>query len=115
MTYDNHREILRSSVYWVNLDPTVGSEVKKTRPAVIISNNIQNKTSTRVVVIPITSQVKTIYPFEAKIMVANKDAKALTDQVRAIDKSRLGDFIGKLNKSEIAEIEKALRVTLSLN
>jgi mRNA interferase MazF len=115
MTYNNSEDILRGEVYWVNLDPAIGSEVKKTRPAVIISNNIQNKISTRVVVIPITSQVKTIYPFEAKIMVANKDAKALTDQIRTIDKLRLGSCIEKLSKSEMTDIEKAIKLTLSLN
>lgn len=115
MTYNNSKDILRGEVYWVNLDPAIGSEVKKTRPAIIISNNIQNKISTRVVVIPITSQVKTIYPFEAKIIVATKDAKALTDQIRTIDKLRLESYIGKLSKSEIADVEKAIKLTLSLN
>jgi mRNA interferase MazF len=81
----------------------------------IISNNIQNKISTRVVVIPITSQDKTIYPFEAKIIVADKDAKALIDQIRTIDKTRLRSCIEKLSKSEMTDIEKAIKLTLSLN
>lgn len=115
MIYKSNREVLRGEIYWVNLDPSIGSEVQKTRPGIIVSNNIQNKISTRVVVVPITSQVKTIFPFEAKILVATKEAKALADQIRTIDKSRLGNLIGKLNKTEIADIERAIRITLSLN
>ena len=62
-----NKEIKRGEVYWVNLDPTIGSEIQKTRPAVIVSNNIQNKVSSRVVVIPITSKADKLFPFEAKI------------------------------------------------
>lgn len=115
MINKDNREILRGEIYWVNLDPTIGSEVKKTRPAVIVSNNIQNKISKRVIVIPITSQIKIIYPFEAKIIVAAKEAKALSDQIRTIDKLRLGKRIGKLDKFELIDIEKAIKLTLSLD
>jgi len=66
----------RGEIYWVNLDPTIGSETKKTRPAVIISNDIGNETSKIVILAPITSKVKNIYPFEAKTSVNGKPAKS---------------------------------------
>lgn len=109
-----NKEPGRGEIYWVNLDPAIGSEICKTRPAMVISNNIQNKVSGRIVVIPITSNANNIYPFETKIILEKKSAKVLTDQIRTIDKSRLGDRICKLTKSEINEIEKAIKVTLSL-
>ena len=70
------KAIKRGEVYWVNLDPTIGTEIQKTRPAVIFSNNIQNRVSSRVVVIPITSNSDKMFPFESKINLQNKDAKS---------------------------------------
>jgi mRNA interferase MazF len=86
---------------------------KKLVLQLLLSNNIQNKMSSRVVVIPITSNIDKIFPFEAKIHL-KKNAKALTDQVRTIDKTRLGDHICMLTKAEISDIERAIKVTLSL-
>lgn len=107
--------IKRGEVYWVNLDPTIGSEIKKTRPAVILSNNIQNKVSTRVVVLPITSTIDKVFPFEAKIILQNGDAKVLSDQVRTVDKSRLNNRICSLTKAEMKDIERAIKITFSLD
>jgi mRNA interferase MazF len=116
MTPLKNKEIKRGRVYWVNLDPTIGSEIKKTRPAVVISNNLQNKVSSRVIVIPITSSVEKIYPFEAKLKLSNNtQSKALTDQIRAVDKMRIGDCLCVLEKEEMKEIDKALKITLSLD
>lgn len=80
-------EIKRGEVYWVNLDPTIGSEIKKTHPALILSNNIQNRVSNRVVILPITSNVEKLFPFETKITLQNKAAKVLADQILTVDKS----------------------------
>ncbi|WP_253308440.1 MULTISPECIES: type II toxin-antitoxin system PemK/MazF family toxin [unclassified Rickettsia] len=110
-----NKEVNRGDVYWVTLDPTIGTEINKTRPAIVISNNTQNKISSRIVVIPITSNTNNLYHFEAKITINNKEAKALTDQIRTIDKIRLGSFIARLNRAEIIEVEKALRIALSLS
>ena len=115
MTSKIDKKIERGDVYWVNLDPTIGSEIQKTRPAVIISNNIQNKVSSRVVIIPVTSSTDKFYPFEAGIHLKGKSAKALTDQIRSVDKSRLTEIICRLNKTEILDIEKAIKLTLSLD
>ncbi|MCC8368600.1 MAG: type II toxin-antitoxin system PemK/MazF family toxin [Rickettsia endosymbiont of Oxypoda opaca] len=110
-----NKEINRGDIYWVTLDPTVGSEIKKTRPAMVISNDTQNKISSRIVVIPITSNTTNIFSFETKIKIDNKEAKALTDQIRTVDKIRVGNFIARLSRAEIIEIEKALKIALSLS
>ena len=104
----------RGDIFWISLDPTVGSETQKTRPCVIISNNAQNKKSPRVIMAPITSKVKTIYPFEAAVMVNGKEGKAMLDQIRAVDKARLTGKITSIDILTMLEIEKALKIALAL-
>jgi mRNA interferase MazF len=106
--------IKRGDVYWTDLNPTIGSEINKIRPAIIISNEVQNELSSRVIVIPITSNTSKLYPFEAKIKLEGNDAKAMADQIRTIDKSRLKQYISTLTKSELKDIEKAIKISLSL-
>ena len=115
MTTLKNKEIKRGEIYWVNLDPAIGSEIKKTRPALVISNNIQNKISSRIIVVPITSNINHIFPFEAKIIVSNKEAKALTDQVKTVDKIRIGNFICTLSKIEINDVDRAIKLSLNLS
>jgi len=104
----------RGDIYWVALDPTLGTEIRKTRPAVIISNDSCNTHGTRVVVLPVTSNVSSLYPGEAAIEVNGKPARALGDQIRSIDKARLRSRIGRLRQDEIQAVDEALRVTLGL-
>ncbi|CUS38666.1 type II toxin-antitoxin system PemK/MazF family toxin [Candidatus Nitrospira nitrificans] len=104
----------RGDVYWVVLDPTVGSEVKKTRPAVIVSNNSCNTFGSRVVVVPLTSNVDSLYPGEAMVVVDGKPARVLGDQIRSLDKSRLRSRIDTLSHDELAAVEDAVRITLAL-
>lgn len=105
----------RGDVYWVRLDPTVGSETKKTRPCIIISNNAQNKKSSRVIIAPVTSQVKKIYPFEAYVEVNDKMGKALLDQIKTVDKQRLGNRICATDNETMMRVDAALKISLSLN
>ena len=104
----------RGDVYWVVLDPTIGSEIKKTRPAIIVSNDSCNAFGSRVVVIPITSNVTTLYPGEANIQLGRREGRALGDQLRSIDKVRLGKRLGRLDAQELREVDAALRITLDL-
>jgi mRNA interferase MazF len=104
----------RGDVYWVNLDPVVGTEIRKTRPAVVVSNDSCNRYGTRVVVLPITSNVDSIYPGEAKVEVKGKPCRALGDQIRSIDKSRLKARLGRLTADEMSRVDEALAVTLDL-
>jgi mRNA interferase MazF len=115
MATTGNKDIERGDIYWVNLDPTVGTETQKTRPALVISNNIQNKASPRVIVLPITSNVKNIFRFHAEIKVKNKKAKAMADQVRTVDKIRLTDFIGKCTHEEMIRVEEAIRIAIDLD
>lgn len=104
----------RGDVYWVALDPTLGSEIKKTRPAVIVSNNSCNAFGSRVVVLPLTSNIDSLYPGEALVTVKGKPSRALGDQIRSLDKSRLHFRIETLSQDELAAVEEAICVTLNL-
>ncbi len=108
----------RGEIYWVKLDPAVGSEISKTRPAVIISNDTGNQYSDRIIVAPLTSKgLDKVYPFEVKVTAEdgiNSVSKVLLDQIRTIDKSRLGKQIGNLNNKKMEEVNKAIRVSLDV-
>lgn len=104
----------RGDVYWVSLDPALGSEIQKTRPAVIVSNNSCNAYGSRVVVLPLTSHVESLYPGEALVTVKGKQSRALGDQIRSLDKSRLRARIETLNQDELAAVDEAVRITLGL-
>lgn len=104
----------RGDVYWVNLDPTVGGETQKRRPALVVSNDIGNEMSHIIMVAPITSKVKSIYPFEVKTSVQGKAAKIMLNQCRAVDKTRLGDKIESVDQEVMKSVEVALRIVFSL-
>ena len=110
-----HTARRRGEVYWINLDPAIGSETRKTRPGVIISNDAQNKASKRVIIAPLTSVVAKIYPFEVKVIIAGKESKAMLDQIRTVDCQRIGERLGKLSSQEMESIDKALKSVLVLN
>src|SRR3954470_13044000 len=102
----------RGDVYWVALDPALGTEIKKPRPAVIVSNNSCNSFGSRVVVLPLTSNVESLYPGEAAITVNGKPARAIGDQIRSLDKSRLRARIETLNSDQLKAVDDAIRITL---
>lgn len=108
----------RGEVYWVKLDPAVGSEISKTRPAVIISNDTGNRYSDRVIVAPLTSRgLERVYPFEVKLKPedgASDASKVLLDQIRTIDKSRLGRQKGRLSPNKMEEVDEAIRLSLNV-
>jgi mRNA interferase MazF len=101
-------------VYWVNLDPVVGTEIRKTRPAVVVSNDSCNRYGARVVVLPVTSNVDSLYPGEAMVEVKGKRGRALGDQIRSIDKSRLKARVARLTADEMSRVDEALAITLGL-
>jgi mRNA interferase MazF len=106
----------RGDIYWVSLDPTRGTEVNKTRPALILSNNSSNHHSSRVIIGPITRSVDKVYPFEVKInMPKGIISKVMLDQVRCVDKMRLGQKIHAISHEEMLEVDKALKVTFALH
>jgi mRNA interferase MazF len=104
----------RGEIYWVALDPAVGTEIRKTRPAVVISNDSLNQFGFRVVVLPVTSNVTSHYPGEARIQIRGAPARVLGDQLRSIDKVRLKSRVGTLSPDELRDVEDAVRITLGL-
>jgi mRNA interferase MazF len=104
----------RGDVFWVNLDPVIGTEIRKTRPAVVVSNDSCNRYGARVVVLPITSNIDSLYPGEAMIEVKGRQGRALGDQIRSIDKRRLKARVSSLTADEMARIDETLAITLGL-
>ena len=105
----------RGGVWWVEFDPSVGSEIQKTRPAVIVSNDIANKFLARVVVIPLTSNISRVYPGEAVVSVNGNKNKAMTDQIMSADKSRLKNKIAELSDYDMLSIASAMKRFFELN
>lgn len=104
----------RGEVWWVEFDPAIGSEIRKTRPGVIVSNNAANRNLSRVIVVPLTSNTERIFPGEARISVAGTDSKAMADQLMTADKVRLKSRLCELSKSDMLSVEAAMRVQLAL-
>ncbi len=109
----------RGEIYYANLDPTVGSEINKRRPVLIVSNDINNRVSDVVTVLPITSNVSRIYPFEVLLTQAEsglpKDSKVQSQQIRSVAKQRLsGKTMGQLPNEKMQAIDTAIRLHLSL-
>ena len=114
MTKPSHPIPRRGEIWWINFDPSIGGEIRKTRPAVIISNDVANKALNRVQVIPITSVVKNIYPAECLITVQGKQNKAMADQLTTIRKLRLATKIETVKAQEMDEIERIIRLQLGM-
>ena len=104
----------RGEVWWVAFDPAVGSEIQKTRPAIIVSNDSANRNLKRVVVVPLTTNTSRIFPGEARVSVAGEFCKAMSDQLMAADNLRLKEKLATLSKSDMLEVEKAICTHLGL-
>jgi mRNA interferase MazF len=104
----------RGEVWWVSFDPSLGGEIQKTRPAVVISNDAANTALNRVIVIPITSQVTKLYPGEAIVTLNGERRKAMADQITTASKQRLRNKIGALSRGDITSVENALLMQLGM-
>ncbi len=98
-------------VFWISLDPSQGSEMAKTRPCVVISPDELNEFLRTLIIIPITSTIKT-YPWRIPCIISNKQGSIAIDQIKVVDRVRMGSKIGKLSKSEIALLKDALHKML---
>ena len=108
-------KIFRGDIFLANLDPTVGREIKKTRPVVVVSNNANNEMSGTVTVVPLTSQkTDRIRHFETLILNLDKPSKAKADQIRTLDKSRLYKRLGQINNETTEKLDHALLIHLDL-
>ena len=109
----------RGEIYYATLDPTIGSEIAKLRPVLIVSNDINNRVATTITILPITSNVTKVYPFEVALSPADsglpKASKIQAQQIRTIAKQRIrGDVIGSLCLSLMELVDIAIKLHLSL-
>jgi len=104
----------RGEVWWVNFEPALGGEIRKKRPAVIVSNDAANKHLNRVQVVPLSSRAGKVYPSEALVTFAAKQGKAMADQLTTVSKLRLINCGGQLSDAEMRQVAEAMRVQLDL-
>ena len=104
-------EILQYSIYLVNLDPTIGHEIKKTRPCLIISPDEMNRNIQTVIIAPMTTKSHG-YPTRVQTLLQNKKGWIVLDQIRTIDNQRLIKKIGKINDKTIKEVKSVIKEML---
>lgn len=103
--------IKQYAVHWIDLDPTVGSEISKTRPCVIISPDQMNKYLGTVIVAPLTHTIRA-FPSRVTCEIRGNKGSIVLDQIRTVDKTRLGTTLDQLNSSEIADVKNVLNQML---
>ena len=104
----------RGEVWLVSFDPSIGGEVQKTRPAVVLSNDVANALLNRVQVVAVSSQTTHIYPAEAIVLLNGERRKAMADQITTASKTRLYRRLGELDRNDLDAVMRAVRVQLAL-
>ena len=104
----------RTEVWWVDFDPSVGGEIQKLQPAIIVSNDTANRNINRLQVIPVSSQAAVLYPGEAYITLNGQQRKAMADQLTTVSKLRVRNQLGTLSSADMTSVEQAIKVQLGL-
>lgn len=104
----------RGDVWWICFDPSLGGEIRKTRPAIIVSNDAANRHLNRIQVVPLTSRTDRLYPSEAYVTLNGERRKALADQITTVSKRRLRECLGQLSSDDMVRVERAIRIQLGL-
>lgn len=108
------QSLKRGDVWWVSFGPSAGGEVRKTRPAVIVSNNAANAVLNRVVVVPLTSRTGKVYPSEVLVHVEGRESKAMANQITTAARERLQNRMGVLSPADLRAVEDAILLHLSI-
>jgi len=106
--------VARGEIWWVTLDPTQGSEIKKTRPCVVLTHNTLNQLRKTVVVVPLSTSAKSHPPITVPVTCQGKSVVAVIDQIRAVAKHRLKSKLEAISDTDLAAIDRAVSIILGI-
>jgi mRNA interferase MazF len=104
----------RGEVWWVAFDPSLGGEIQKTRPALVVSNDGANMALNRLIVVPLTSQIAKVYVGQAMVTLNGEPRKAMADQLTTVSRQRLRSRLGAISTSDISAVERAILLHLGI-